>query len=546
MRHARSAVASGPGSVGERVTAEGRSVKEPTTGSGPVHPLHRCAGPQRHVWLDPLDAVKCCAGYARVVRVGRDGVGDATPRYEWQPVASERTPSDAAAIEAVLAEANTLARTARTPEVDRPADASDGEAWFWPKAEHRAFLDAIAETEPDTQKWYGLRAGLLGLRLVDAFGARHFTGRTPSFGAFQAVRRAAEAMVAGSERRMILGVADAVREHSPDRGPSVQALLMHYGVRLEVGHQWLLALDVYGTVVRLARTQAQQDQLGECYLRIGDCWRRLGRRAAAAEARRLGRAAMRGVGSYEGELRIRIGEARDAAHWGDVVTAIGQLERLHRDARAARVGDVRASAVHELGNLLLHAGDRERAVRLLYDAFTSYGTSARREAACTDLGSALLQVGFREEGRAAYELMISPTVELEQQVVTMLHLLRLAAVEGDRKAFRRHRMELSKRELGAGDLADYYFVVGEGCRRFGRPEKAMVAFTRARRAAHAAGLPRLAAESTAALATETLRPPPPRRPSPDVAADVRAIASAIRQLAAAAPDWCRRSLTSGG
>ncbi|HWZ58953.1 MAG TPA: hypothetical protein VNW46_08275 [Gemmatimonadaceae bacterium] len=516
------------------------------TGGEPVRPLHRCAGPDRHVWLDPRDAVKCCAGYARVVRMGRDGAGDATPRYEWQPIARERAPGDAAAIEAVLAEANALVRMSKTPESDW-ATGVVGAApeWFWPLAEHRAFVDAMAQVGADTARWHEVRAGLLGVRLVDEFGARHFAGRAPSFRAFQAVRQAAELMVVGSERRMIAAIADAVREHSPDRGPSIQALLLHYGARHEVRHQWRLALDVYGVVVRLARTQSQQDQLGECYLRIGDCWRRLGRRAATAEARRLGRAAMRAVGSYDGELRIRIGEARDAAQWGDVSGAIARLEMLRRDALAARAGEVRATAVHELGNLLVEAGDPERGVRLLYDAFMSYGTSARREMACTDLGSALLQVGFREEGRAAYELMISPTVELEQQLVAMLHLLRLAVVEGDRTAFRHYRLELSKRELGVGDMADYYFIVGEGCRRFGRPEKALVAFARARRAARAAGLPRLAAESTAALATETLRPAPPRRPRGDVAEDVRFIAGAIRQLAAAAPDWCRRPMASG-
>jgi tetratricopeptide (TPR) repeat protein len=509
-------------------------VNEPTGSS--VHRLHRCAGPQRHVWLDAHDAAKCCTGFTRVVRMGRDRAGDATPRYEWQTIAGEHVPSDAAAIEAVLAEAMVVARTSKTPQVD----------WFWPGTEHRAFVDAMAETEPESYRWHGLRAGMLVLRLVDAFGARHYTGRGPTFRAFKAVQDAAELMPAGSQRRMIAAVADAVREHSPDRGPSIQALLLHYGGRHEASHQWLLALDVYGTVLRLARTPAQQDQLGECYLRIGDCWRRLNRRAAAVEARRLGRAAMRAVGSYEGELRGRIAEARDAAHWGDIATAVAQLESVCRDAGATRLGEVRATAAHELGNLLLREGDPQRAVRLLYDAFTSYGTSARREVACTDLGTALLQVGFREEGRAAYELMISPTVELEQQVVALLHLLRLAVAEGDRTAFRQHRQELSRRELGAGELADFYFVVGEGCRRFGKPEKALVAFARARRAAYAAGLPRLAAESTAALATETLRPSPPRRPGGDVAADVRSIAGAIRQLAAAAPEWCRRPLVTGG
>jgi tetratricopeptide (TPR) repeat protein len=503
-------------------------VTEPARG-GAAEPLHRCVGPERHVWLDPRDAAKCCAGYARVVRVGRDSAGNAVPRYEWQ----RATMGDAAAIDAVLA-----ARMEKTPEVD-------AQAWFWTRSEHRAFLEALTEEEPGTPRWQALRAGWLGLRLVEEFGARHFTGRVPPFRAFKAVRQAAALMPVGSQQRMLSAIADAVREYAPDRGPSVQALLLHYGARHEADHEWQLALDVYGMVVRLARTQAQQDQLGECYLRIGDCWRRLGRSGAAAEARRLGRACMRAVGSVEGELRIRIGEARDAAHRGDIAGAIARYETVARDARGARAGEVRATAVHELGNLLVRSGAAERGVRLLYDAFVSYGTSARREAVCTDLGSALLALGFREEGRAAYELMVSPTVELEQQVITMLHLLRLAVAEGDRKAFRRHRSELSRRELGAGDLADYYFVVGEGCRRFGRPEKALVAFARARRAAHAAGLPRLAAASTAAsLAPEAARAALPRRPSGDVAGDVKEIARAIRELAAAAPAWCRRPLNS--
>jgi hypothetical protein len=56
-------------------------------------------------------------------------------------------------------------------------------------------------------------------------------------------------------------------------------------------------------------------------------------------------------------------------------------------------------------------------------------------------------------------------------------------------------------------------------------------------------MPALAAESTVALATETLRAAPPRRPRLDVADDVRGIAAEIRELAAAAPAWCRRGRT---
>jgi hypothetical protein len=498
--------------------------------------LHRCAGRAGHVWLDPRDAAKCCAGYARVVRNGRDGAGDAAPRYEWQPAASDRAPGDAAAIDAVLAEADAVARTSQTPDVDA--------AWFWAPADHAAFIEAMGAVEPRTLRWHELRAGWLGLRLVDEFGARHFTGRAPSFWTFRAVRDAATCMPCGPQQRMLVAIADAVREYAPDRGPSVQALLMHYGARHEADQEWRLALDVYGVVVRLARTRGQQDQLADCFLRIGDCWRRLGRRAAVAEARRVGMAAMRAVGSVEGVFRVRLAEARDAAHWGDVAGAVALLEALARDARAARVSAVRAAAVHELGNVLVGLGETERGARLLYEAFLSYEVSGRREAACTDLGSALLALGFREEGRAAYELMTSPTVELEQQVGAILHLARLAVVEGDRQAFRLHRAELRKRELSAAELADYYFVVGEGYRRFGRPEKARAAFMRARRAAYAAGLPRLAAASRAALVTETgtERPSLPTRPSVGVASDVRAIAAAIGNLAAAAPSWCRRAL----
>jgi hypothetical protein len=327
--------------------------------------LHRCAGRERHVWLDPRDAARCCAGYARVVRAARDATGNVVPRYEWQPIArarvssertaTERAATDAAVIDAVLAEADTFARTSKTPGVDA--------ARFWPACEHRAFFQALARLEPETPRWYAVRAGWLGLRLVDEFGARHFTGRTPSFASFKAARAAAEMMPGGSQQRMLLAIADAVREYSPERGPSVQALLLHYGARHEADREFRLALDVYGVVARLARTVGQQEQLGECLLRIGDCWRRLGRRAAAVEARRVGRAAMRAVGSVEGELRIRIGEARDAAHWGDVAGAVAQLETLGRDARALRAGEVRATVAHELGNLLARVGETERCLR---------------------------------------------------------------------------------------------------------------------------------------------------------------------------------------
>ena len=153
---------------------------------------------------------------------------------------------------------------------------------------HPAFLEAMTRVEPYTIRWYALRAGWLALRLVDEFGARHFTGRGPSFRASRAARDAAAMMACGPQQRVVTAIADAVREYAPDRGPSIQALLMHCGARHEADQEWRLALDVYGVVVRLARTQGQQDQLAECFVRIGDCWRRLGRRAAVSEARRSG------------------------------------------------------------------------------------------------------------------------------------------------------------------------------------------------------------------------------------------------------------------
>ena len=236
--------------------------------------------------------------------------------------------------------------------------------------------------------------------------------------------------------------------------------------------------------------------------------------------------------------RIRLAAARDAAHWGEVTDAVARLETLAREARAERVGEVRAAAAHELGNLLVRVGEPERAARLLYDALMSYGPAA---VASGVHRSWLGARGARVSGRGAGGLWDSELTDggVEQQVAATLELLRLSVVEGDRPLFRRHRAELRRRELSAGEWADYYYIVGEGCRRFGRPEKAVVAFTRARRAARAAGKPRLAAASTAALATETLCPPPPRRPSAGVAADVRAIAAMVGELAAAAPAWCR-------
>src|SRR5579862_7429972 len=160
---------------------------------------------------------------------------------------------------------------------------------------HRAFFDALASCDEASDEWRAARAGLVALRLLDAWGER--TDGHRSLASMRARERAfkyevdavqsaiADLPADGSERRLLSTIVARIVAAHDGETPRIIAPLFAYARSLHLRSAWGLAADVYavvweahfgdnaiGVVDDEVATAAAQ-YLGICLRTIGDTHR---------------------------------------------------------------------------------------------------------------------------------------------------------------------------------------------------------------------------------------------------------------------------------
>ena len=358
-----------------------------------------------------------------------------------------------------------------------------------PKLQHLPFFEALARAKEGSAEWRLTSAGLVTLRLFDAWLIEGPSVVAADAWGLRAVREAIDAMDAGSPSKAILAsIVDAMEGAGMVRVPLVAPRLLAYGRALQFDGRWELAADVHGTVIAHAHPIEDADVVIAANMQLGTCLRTLADwdEATAAFARAGCAAAM--TSDIVGVLRARIAEAKIAIERGNLPYAQSLLEDTTREADANRLREVRSMALHDRADIAFRRGQYDLAVTLGYEALEGYTDPLSRDRVLGDIAAAFFELGLRTAARDAYLILAATAQDQHSRWVATINLMECAAADGREPMFEQYRRELADTSLPALLACHYQFYVGEGYRTFGNVGAARGALMRAMELAERHGI----------------------------------------------------------
>lgn len=349
-----------------------------------------------------------------------------------------------------------------------------------PKLQHLPFFEALAHAKDGSADWRLTSAGLVTLRLFDAWLIEGPSVVGTGAWGLHAVREAIGKIEAGSTSKAILAsIVDAMEGAGMVRVPVVAPRVLAYGRALQFDGRWELAADVYGTVIAHAHPVEEADIVIAANMQLGACLRTLADwdEATAAYARAACAAAM--SSDIVNVLRARIAEANISMERGNLPHAQSLLDDTIREAEANRCTDVRATALHDRADIAFRRGEYDLAVTLGYEALQGYTDSWSRDRVLGDIASAFYQLGLRSAARDAYLILAATAQEQHTRWVATINLMECAAADRREPIFEQYRRDLADVALPVILACHYHYFVGEGYRLFGNADAARPALVRA-------------------------------------------------------------------
>lgn len=421
---------------------------------------------------------------------------------------------------------------------------------------HGPFFEALGEMEEGDFDWPATGAGLVVLRLVDAWleDGPHVAA-ADSWGVRTVREAIAEVRTQPALRAILSSIVDAITERSVTapaglapstdiprqdipRRPGIALIaprLMAYGRALDFEGKWRLAGDVYRTIVDCADPSEDPDVAIDANMRLGYCLRMLGDLDAAASAYSVAGRIATAAGDLVKVLRAQIADAKIALARGNLPRAEQILERTVARARESRLDEVQGFALLDRSAVAHTRGDYERAVGFAYQALNVLGSPIERDRALADLAASFIKLGVRSAARDALLILAATAQEQFSRWAAVINLLDLEVLEGSEPRFEQYRRELAGVPLPPGLQAEYFLHAGQGYVRFGHRELARSSFAHAIDVATAHSYHQVAFRAEQALRelNDGSRPDEPSAPAaPEAApsADVRAIADAVSEM----------------
>ncbi len=396
---------------------------------------------------------------------------------------------------------------------------------------HLAFFEELSALDESDAEWRAISAGLVVLRLVDAWveeGAYTVTG--DAWG-LRAVRVTIEEIDAGAPIRALLnGIVDAMEDSAVSDMSAVAPRMLAYARALEYDARYVLAADVYRAVIAHTHPVEESDIATTAHLQLGACLRTSGNLAAASDAYRLAGDIANTSDDLVGVLRARIGDAKIAIERGNLPRAEELLDATIADSTRHDLVDVRSMALHDRAGVAFFRGDYEQSVRFAYEAMNSTTSARERDRILNDLATAFMRLGVLTAARDAYLVLMVTAQEQWTRWIATMNLMDIAARDGSETLFERYRRELADAALPPFIAADYLVTASEGYQRLGRVELAYGHLERALTVAsehHFNQVIFYVEEALQRLGT----PKPTVRPSvPEPSGQVQEIAGAIRRM----------------
>jgi tetratricopeptide (TPR) repeat protein len=398
-----------------------------------------------------------------------------------------------------------------------------------PLLPHLAFYEALAVLDESNSAWSETVAGLLTLRLFDTWGEMVRRGERVQAWEVTGVAEAVDELPETHPARAALrAVVDAVR--TPDAAPAAAlAHLSNYARALRFDAQWLLAADVFATMLSYAYGAPDDLVISAAYHR-GYCLRMAGHLDAAAASYDEGRAIAASCGNEAGLLEADVSHAALALHRGNLPAAESLLDGVIQRADPATCGRVLARALHDRATVAARRGSPEEAAVFGCRALALFETGADRDRVLSDLAAALGDAGQYDAAWDALLVLAGTAEEQEVRWVATVNLTELATVRGDERLFDQFRAQLADAALPAWLTAHFELSVGCGAHRFGRRSAAIEALRKAVRVATQYGVNEVRVRAEVLLTAIEREPAGDRVGEPTVSSQLAEVLHGVRAL----------------
>ena len=398
---------------------------------------------------------------------------------------------------------------------------------------HRAFFTELASLGDTDPSWRAVTAGLVVLRLVEAWVEEGAGVVAADSWGVRSVRTAIEDMPEGMPARTLLaGVVDALISSRSDL-QAVAPRLMAYARSLDLEAHWALAADVYETILNHVHPVEDADVAVNALLRRGFCLRQTGDLTGASAVYATAAEVATRCGDIIGALHARIGEAKVLAAKGNLPAADALLEDTVARASEHELAEVRSIATHDRSYIAHMRGQYDAAVRFAYDAMRESTSERERDRILGDLAGSFYMLGLKSAARDAFSILAATAQEQYQRWVATINLMELAAEEGVSLQFERFRQQLTGAKLPPLLRTQFELHVGRGYQTFGEYSAARTWLERAARSASAHSLNQFLFEAENALANNEPRATPrPIAATFEIPDDVNEIAEDLKEMRA--------------
>ena len=392
------------------------------------------------------------------------------------------------------------------------------------KLRHLPFFEEISRHDERDPAWKAATAGLVVLRLVDAWIEEGPHVVRDDDWALRSVRATIDDVDPRSNLGGILrSVVDVMGESAVD----VRLLpprLMAYGQLLEYEAQWAMAADVYATIIAHTHPSEDADVAARAHLRRGFCLRHVGDVDASVAAYHSAEHIAEAAGDMEGVLRARVGEASTALMFGNLPRAESILDETIGRAAQHNLTDVRSIALHERAVVAGERGDYELSIRLAYEALELTQSPRARDRILGDIAVSFHRLGVRSAARDAWLILATTAQEQYQRWQSSLNLMEISAEEGDEIMFEYYRRAVDESRLPPKLAANYWLQGGVALEHLGRHSEARRYLERALLVAEEFELNQVAFEVEATLQSSGTR-------TRSASADVSTFAPEVQRVA---------------
>ncbi len=338
---------------------------------------------------------------------------------------------------------------------------------------HLPFFDELALLDDNDGNWRAVSAGLVLLRLVDAWVEEGPAVVAADGWGVRSVISAIDEMPEGLPARAILTSAlDALCSARTGDLHLVAPRLMAYAQLLDLDGKFALAADVYDTIIAHEDPVEEHELVVNALLRRGHCLRELGDFAEAADIFTTAGQLAHRYGDMIGTLRARIGEAKIIMTRGNLPKADAILDETAARASEYGLNEVRSRATQDRAHIAHMRGQYDAAVRFAYDAMRDSVSDRERDRILNDLAGSFYMLGVKSAARDAFLILAATAREQYQRWAASINLMELSAEDGMELQFERYRQQLAAAALPPLLQTQFELHAGRAYQVFGRGDQA--------------------------------------------------------------------------